>query len=403
MGKKPIKVLLLVEDNPGDARLLREMLFGESTEVIHVERMHDAEKHLAEHAVSIILLDLGLPDASGLGAVRRAHAAAPRVPLVVLTGSDDEMLAAQALQKGAQDYLIKGQIETRGLFRALRYAIERKIMEEVLFGEKERAQVTLNCIGDAVICTDLPGNITFLNLVAEKMTGWSRVEAEGQPMAEVFRVLDAATRENNANPMERAVGEDRTVHLPANCILFRRDGFEIPIEDSVAPIHDREGKATGAVIVFRDVSAARAMALEMTHSAQHDFLTGMPNRMLLNDRVNQAIAWAQRNSKKVAVLFLDLDGFKHINDSLGHPIGDKLLQSIAKRLVECVRGSDTVSRQGGDEFVALLSEVEQSGDAAISARRMLQAVAKSHPVDQHDLHVTTSIGLSVFPDDGSDA
>jgi PAS domain-containing protein len=153
------------------------------------------------------LLDLGLPDAQGLEAVRRAHAAAPRVPLVVLTGLDDESLAAQALQKGAQDYLIKGQIETRGLFRALRYAIERKIMEEVLFGEKERAQVTLNCIGDAVICRDLPGNITFLNLVAEKMTGWSRVEAEGQPMAEVFRVLDAATRENNANSMDRQLGK----------------------------------------------------------------------------------------------------------------------------------------------------------------------------------------------------
>ena len=117
------------------------------------------------------------------------------------------------------------------------------------------------------------------------------------------------------------------------------------------------------------------MALQMTHSAEHDFLTGLPNRMLLNDRISQAIALAPRHMNKVAVLFLDLDGFKHINDSLGHPIGDKLLQSIAKRLVDCVRGSDTVSRQGGDEFVVLLSEVEQSGDAAITARRMLQAVA----------------------------
>jgi diguanylate cyclase (GGDEF)-like protein len=155
--------------------------------------------------------------------------------------------------------------------------------------------------------------------------------------------------------------------------------------------------------VFRDVSLAQAMALEMAHSAQHDFLTGLPNRMLFSDRVRQAITVAPRHAKKVAVLFLDLDGFKHINDSLGHSIGDKLLQSIAKRLVECVRGSDTVSRQGGDEFVVLLSEMEQSGDVAITARRMLESVSKPHSIDQHDLHVTTSIGLSIFPDDGMDA
>jgi diguanylate cyclase (GGDEF)-like protein/PAS domain S-box-containing protein len=406
MSKKSIKILLLVEDNPGDARLLREM-FNElglhRTELTHVECMSDAEKHLSEHAVDIIVLDLGLPDAQGLGAVRRAHTAAPHVPLVVLTGLDDESLAAEALQEGAQDYLIKGQIDARGLLRALRYAIERKTMEEALFVEKERAQVTLNCIGDAVICTDILGNITFLNLIAEKMTGWSLQEAAGRPMAAVLRILDAASRETSPNPMEMAFGQDRTVHLPANCILLRRDGFEIPIEDSVAPIHDREGHATGAVIVFRDVSTAQAMVLQMTHSAQHDFLTGLPNRMLLNDRVSQAIALASRNMKKVAVLFVDLDGFKHINDSLGHPIGDKLLQSIAKRLENCVRHSDTVSRQGGDEFVVLLSEVEQSEDAAISAGRMLRAVAEAHSIDLHDLHVTTSIGVSVYPDDGLNA
>ena len=406
MNKKLIKILFLVEGNFGDARLIREMFNKEGSddaELTHVESISEAEKHLAEHACDIFLLDLGLPDAQGLEAVRRAHAVAPHVPLVVLTSLDDEALAAQALQEGAQDYLIKGQIGTRGLLRALRNAIERKIMEEALFVEKERAQVTLNCIGDAVICTDISGNITFLNLVAEKMTGWSWQEAAGRPMAEVFRILDAASRETIPNPMEEAVGQDRTVHLPTNCILIRRDGFEIPIEDSVAPIHNREGQPTGAVIVFRDVRAARAMALQMTHSAQHDFLTGLPNRMLLNDRVSQAIALAQRHMKKVAVLFLDLDGFKHINDSLGHPIGDKLLQSIAKRLVDCVRGSDTVSRQGGDEFVVLLSEMGQSDEAAITARRMLQAVAEAHSIDRHDLHVNTSIGVSVYPDDGLDA
>jgi len=307
------------------------------------------------------------------------------------------------LREGAQDYLIKGQIDTRGLLRALRYAIERKGMEEALFVEKERAQVTLNCIGDAVACTDISGNITFLNLVAEKMTGWSWQEAAGKPMAEVFRILDATSRETTPNPMNMAVGQNRAVHLPSNCILIRRDGFETPIEDSVAPIHDREGLATGAVIVFRDVSAARAMAVQMAHSAQHDFLTGLPNRTLLSDRVNQAIFLAWRHMKKVSVLFLDLDGFKHINDSLGHPIGDKPLKSIAKRLVDCVRAPDTVSRQGGDEFVVMLSEMEQPEDAAIAARRILQAVAEAHSIDQHDLHVTTSIGASVYPDDGLDA
>jgi diguanylate cyclase (GGDEF)-like protein/PAS domain S-box-containing protein len=410
MTEKSINKVLLVEDNPGDARLLREM-FNEQgshgTELTIVQSMSQAEKHLAGHAVDIVLLDLGLPDAQGLGAVRRAHAAAPRVPLVVLTGLDDDSLATQALQEGAQDYLLKSQIETygttRGLVRALRYAIERKALEDALFVEKERAQVTLNSIGDAVACTDMSGNLTFLNLVAEKLTGWSRQEAEGRPMAEVFRILDTANREIIANPMDIAVRRDRTVHLPANSILVRRDGFEIPIEDSVAPIHDREGQAAGAVIVFRDVSAARALAVQMTHSAEHDYLTGLPNRMLLNDRISQAIVLAPRHMKHVALLFLDLDGFKHINDSLGHPTGDKLLQSIAERLTDCVRASDTVSRQGGDEFVVLLSEVEQSEDPAITARRMLEAVAQPHSIDRHDLHVTASIGVSVYPDDGLDA
>src|ERR1700730_10931732 len=413
MSMKSINAVLLVEDNPRDARLLREM-FNEQgshiTKLTHVECMSGAEKYLAEHTVDIILLDLGLPDAQGLEAVQRIHAAAPRVPVVVLTGKDDELLAAQVLQGGAQDYLVKGQIvsssgqiETRGLMRALRYAIERKTMEEALFAEKERALVTLNCIGDAVICTDFSGNITFLNVAEEKMTGWSRQQAAGRPMAEGFRIVDATSRKTNPNPMEMAVAKNRVVYLPSNSILIRRDGFETPIEGCVAPIQDRQGRAAGAVIVFRDVSAARTMALQMAHSAEHDFLTGLPNRMLLSDRLGQAIALARRHMGKVALLFLDLDGFKHINDSLGHPTGDKLLQSIARRLVDCVRASDTVSRQGGDEFVVLLSEVKQSEDAAVLARRVLETVAKAHRIDRHDLHVTASIGVSIYPDDGLDA
>jgi len=286
---------------------------------------------------------------------------------------------------------------------AIRDISVRKAAAEALFAEKERAEVTLRSIGDAVLCTDIAGNITFLNIAAENMTGWSWREAVDRPMAEVFPIMDATTRQTTPNRMEMALRQNRAARLPPNCILIRRDGLEMWIEGSASPIHDSEGQDVGVVTIFRDVSEARTMALEKTHSAEHDFLTGLPNRLLLSDRLSQAVALAPRRQNKVAVLFLDLDNFKHINDSLGHPIGDKLLQSVGKRLVECVRGSDTVSRQGGDEFVMLLSDAEHWEDAAVVARRMLEAVARAHSIDRHDLHITASIGVSVYPDDGLDA
>jgi diguanylate cyclase (GGDEF)-like protein/PAS domain S-box-containing protein len=149
--------------------------------------------------------------------------------------------------------------------------------------------------------------------------------------------------------------------------------------------------------------ALRSSEARMTHLAEHDFLTGLPNRLLLNDRIGRAIELARRNKRKVAVLFLDMDGFKHINDSLGHPTGDMLIQSIGKSLVECVRTSDTVSRQGGDEFIVLLPEVEHPEDTVAAAKRMLEVVASVHSIPQHDLQITCSIGVSVYPDDGLDA
>jgi diguanylate cyclase (GGDEF)-like protein/PAS domain S-box-containing protein len=407
-----VRRLLLVEDDPGDARLLREMYNecgadSQHTILTHVQSLAEAEHWLSKGEVDIALLDLRLPDAQGLTVVRRAQAAAPRVPLVVLTGLDDELLAAQALHEGAQDYLVKGQIEARGLFRALRYAIERKLMEERLFEEKERAQVTLRSIGDAVVCADNLGNVTFLNLVAEQTTGWSLIEAVGRPMVEIFRTRNDASADGLETTSEMAMLQIQSMHLPSSSVLLRRDGVQLPIEESIAPIHDRAGTAIGAVIVFRDVSAARATALQISHSAQHDFLTGLPNRMLLNDRIDQAINLARRGKHRIAVLFVDLDGFKHINDSLGHPVGDEVLKSIAMRLVSCVRNTDTVSRQGGDEFVVLLSEVIRATDAALMAAKILDALSKAHCIEEHDeehdLYVSASIGVSTYPDDGVDA
>jgi diguanylate cyclase (GGDEF)-like protein/PAS domain S-box-containing protein len=268
--------------------------------------------------------------------------------------------------------------------------------------EKERAVVTLNSIGDAVLSTDISGKITYLNLVAETMTGWPHQEAFGKPLAEVFKIIDGATRKAARDPLEMAVEQNKTVGLTANCILIRRDGFEFAIEDSAAPIHDRRGRVVGAVIVFHDVSA-RARSLQMTHLAQHDSLTDLPNRMVLNEHISHSISLAHRHHRHIAVLFVDLDRFKNINDLLGHVTGNKLLQSVSKRLQSSVRASDTVSRRGGDEFVVLLSEITHPFDAATSAQTILRLLGSPYSIEGNELHVDCSIGISIYPEDGEDA
>lgn len=397
--------LLLIEDDATDARLIRGALAdarGGPFEVEWVRKLSDGLERLKGEKVGAVFADLFLPDSRGMETIDKLLLVVPAVPIVVLCGVDDEEIALQGVRRGARDYLLKGYLDSYAFSRALLNMIERKAMEDALFIEKERAQVTLDSIGDAVLSTDLSGKITYLNLVAESMTGWSREDAVGRPLAEVFHIIDGATREICGNPMELAIRQDRTVGLAANSILIRRDGAERSIEDSAAPIHDRQAQVTGAVIVFHDVSAAKAMTIQMSALAQHDFLTGLPNRAYLNDRIAQAITFAHRHLGKFAVLFLDLDHFKHINDSLGHPIGDTLLQSIASRLVGCVRDSDTVSRQGGDEFVVLLSEIAHAKNAAACAQKLLTMLKAPNFIGHHSLEVSASIGISIYPDDGLD-
>ena len=253
MTKESIRTVLLVEDNPADARSLREMLDkggSHETELTHVKRLTEAETYLAQHAVEIILLDLGLPDAQGLEAVRRLRAAAHRVPLVVLTGLEDESVTEEALQEGAQGCLIKGQIDAPGLFRALRHAIDRKFMEEALFEQKERAQVTLDSIGDAVICTDIEGNITFLNVVAETMTGWPRQEAAGRPVAEVLQIRDATTGQTTPHPMAMAIAHGRIPPPPSTIGPGSRPEQSSPSATGASAGRWRSGWPTPPSMIF---------------------------------------------------------------------------------------------------------------------------------------------------------
>jgi diguanylate cyclase (GGDEF)-like protein/PAS domain S-box-containing protein len=407
--------ILLIQDDPGDAGAVRKALSNSGHAPFRVEwvrscseglqRLAAETKHEGHRAngIAAVLVDLFLPDSHGMATFERLFRAAPQIPILVLSATQDEDVARLAVQHGAQDYLLKARLDDYLLPKTLGSMVERAAIAEALFEEKERAQVTLNSIGDAVISTDVLGHVIYLNTVAERMTGWTKEQAAGRPIEQVFRIIDGTTCETAQNPMAVAIRENKTVALTPNCVLIRRDGIEAPIEDSAAPIHDRHGQVTGAVIVFRDVSKARARSLKMSYLAQHDSLTDLPNRVMFNDRLAQAMALAHRRGSKLAVLFLDVDRFKHINDSLGHAIGDRLLQSMAQRLLACVRSSDTVSRQGGDEFVILLPEVAQAQDAAVIADKILLELSTSHRIDQHDLHLTVSIGIVIFPDDGTEA
>lgn len=274
---------------------------------------------------------------------------------------------------------------------------------DTLKSSASRAGLTLNSISDAIISSDLQGNVDYMNLAAEQMTGWKLYQALGRPIDLIMPLTSGNGSAANQHPASLVLQHSHPVSMMPGTKLVRRDGSTVAIEDSAAPIREPDGRISGAVIVFHDVTAASALAANMAYLAQHDVLTQLPNRALLDDRLAQSISLAERQGTSLAVLFLDLDNFKNINDTLGHAVGDRLLQSIAQRLFACVRHSDTVSRNGGDEFVLLLTECHNTQDVSLAAQKLLVSVAAPYQIDQHTLQVTSSVGISVYPDDGLSA
>jgi diguanylate cyclase (GGDEF)-like protein/PAS domain S-box-containing protein len=398
-------VLLITRDRNLTNRLIKSLsdFAGDALTIELVDRVSDATQRIKTNCgVGAVIMDWDLPATEGFESLLVLMGAAPQLPIIILGDDPDLLRQMNLVEHGAQDYLLKRRLDADTLVGMVHSAIARKSREGILFCDKERAQVTLNSIGDAVLSTDRNWRITFLNPVAERLIGWSHAEASGRQLTDVFQVIDATTRERIVPCLELEVAKGHTVILPPNCVLVRRDGHESPIEDSAAPIRDRSGGIAGLVVVFHDVSEAQAMAQKMTHLAEHDILTSLPNRGLLDDRLEQGIALAQRHSRRLAVLFIDLDHFKHVNDSLGHLIGDQLLRAVALRITPCVRSSDTVSRQGGDEFIVLLSEISRAEDAALIADKIRLAVLEPYTIAHHLLHLTASIGVSVYPEDGAD-
>jgi diguanylate cyclase (GGDEF)-like protein/PAS domain S-box-containing protein len=402
----PLKPLVLLITR--DRHLIESTIQSCKPESLSLEcadRLSDVLEQLkSPHVVQALVADISHAGEPELHALRALMGDSPSLPVLVVADDDHDLMQHSALlAQGAQDLLLKTHLDGRGFGRAVRNAVARKLREAVVSNDNERARVTLDSIGDAVLSTDSNWRVSFINRIAEQLTGWTSVEAVGRHLSEVFQVLDGMSRERLAPQMELAIQSDRTIILPPNCVLVRRDGQELHIEDSAAPIHDLRGEFAGMVVVFHDVSGARAITQKMSHLAAHDVLTSLPNRACFNDRLEQGITLSRRHGRQMAVLFIDLDHFKHINDSLGHLIGDQIIRAVAQRIGPCIRHSDTVSRHGGDEFVVLLSEIGHAGDAGLIAEKIRLVLMEPYTIDGHFLHLTASIGVSVYPNDGDDA
>lgn len=264
--------------------------------------------------------------------------------------------------------------------------------------EQEHLQVTLKSISDAVISTNADKRITYFNPAAEQITGWSREEALGRPVTEVL-----ITRQAPSQTLRGLSPEDKLQPYAAEMLLQRRNGELLPVEEMTAPLWGTENESLGEVITVRDMSAIRALTSKLSHQASHDPLTGLPNRVLLHEQLEKELACSERDNTRLALLYLDLDLFKEVNDSLGHSVGDELLRQVAKRLEHCVRQTDTVSRMGGDEFVILLLDFKPLSYLGELSQKLAQHLQAPFVLGPETIELSTSIGVSVFPEDGRDA
>ena len=300
----------------------------------------------------------------------------------------------------------KGVLDKNGrLLRLLGVEVditERKLYEEALFREKESAQITLQSIGDGVITTDAEGIIEYVNPVAEELTGWKVDDASGRALEEIFRGFHEETCEPLENPLDVAIKRDRAIKSVRPTLLIRRDGNELYIESTASPIRDGKGTVTGGVLVFHDVSEARELNKRLSYHASHDSLTGLVNRREFENRLERALKSARARETSYALLYLDLDQFKIVNDSCSHNAGDALLHQLGALLKSKIRWRDTIARLGGDEFGVLLESCALD-QAMQTAEELRKAISEFKFVwDERSFRLGVSIGVVPITADNED-
>ena len=401
--------ILVIEDDPGDFGLIRAYMRlaglvpgGGKEPLTWAKTLAEGIAAARSNKPDVVLLDLTLPDSAGLATVQVLRAALPGVPIVVLTGHDDSALAVAALQTGAQDYLVKGQYDHDALGRAVRNALVREALESRL----RLFEVALNSAPNGIVITDVNAHIQWVNPAFTRMTGFSLEEALGRNPGELAKSgkHDAAFYRN----LWETILSGQTWH--GEIINRRKDGSIYDESLVVTPVIGGDGKIRHFVAIMRDITERKQAEEQIRTLAFYDTLTQLPNRRLLDDRLGQTMAASKRSGRYGALMFLDLDNFKPLNDTYGHSVGDLLLIEVAHRLTSCVRETDTVARFGGDEFVVILSELdtdkaESNVQAAIVAEKIRATLAEPYLLTfkqegdteiavEH--HCTSSIGVALF-------
>lgn len=396
---KGIKVLL-VEDNLPDVYYLKELLSDAECilEVKNARSLSESITLLGKEHFNLVLLDLDLPDSHGIQTAIQLRQQTPSIPIVVLTGLADEELAFKSLQMDMQDYLIKGQINRDQLVRSIRYAIERKQVLEDLREREERYRTLFNsidegyCVIEMRIEPDQPLDFRFVEVNHAFENQSTLKDVEGKWMRDL-----RPDHEESWFEIYRDVAltgkpirfEHCSTSLKNRCFTLYAFRIGPPEQKRVA-------------ILFHDITEQKRMGDEIKRIAYHDDLTDLPNRRLFLDIVNLRVAEARRNKNKLAILYMDLDKFKDVNDTLGHDAGDELLKEVANRLKLSIRESDTVARVGGDEFNIILANITNTEDITTVAQKIIESFNENFMIAGHDLHITTSIGIGIYPDDSDE-
>ena len=395
MKENRLKVLL-IEDDEDDYILTCDLLSeikGTKYDTVWISKYSDALAAICSEKPDVCLIDYRLGEGTGIELVREAIAARCRVPMILLTGQGDEETDIEATNAGAADYLVKGQIAAPILERAIRYAIARGRTLETLRESENRFRSVVESANDAIMLIGHNGEIMSWNRSAQTIFGYSEDEILGQPISVLFpESFTLNLSQNNDRDSLLASGLLRPGSRAEDLIGKKRDGSEFPLEISLSSWETSEGVFHSGIV--RDVTERKSLEDQLTHQALHDPLTKLANRVLFRDRVEHAIIRARRKDAHIAVLFIDLDNFKSVNDSLGHAAGDELLVSATERLQSCLRSSDTPARLGGDEFAVLVEEVDHAEGAVFVAERIRNVLSAPFSISGTEVFVGTSIGIA---------